>query len=113
MPLFDFKCGACGHADEEFFKMQSASTQECPKCGAAAYEKQVSVGRAKNAEFHKPVEMYSIGMEDIDEIREFKRAAPDVDCSDDPNHPMYGVPIARTRQAKLQALSAAGFEERK
>lgn len=113
MPLFDFKCEACGHADEEFFKMASSDRQECPKCGAATYQKQVSVGIPRQVEFHTPVELYSIAMEDQDEIRAFKQSAPNVDCSDDPDNPMYGVPIARTRQAKLQALKVSGFVERK
>lgn len=112
MPLYDFKCGVCGHTDEEYFK-QAPEVAECPKCAAAAYRRLWTVGRGKDAEFRTPVDLYSIAMEDIDEIRAFKQAAPDADCSDDPNDPMYGIPQARTRQAKLQALKAAGFTERK
>jgi len=52
-------------------------------------------------------------MEDLGEIRAFKQRCPDVDLSDDPDDPMYGVPIARSRKAKLEALKAAGFVETK
>lgn len=113
MPLFDMKCSQCDHADEEYLKIHADSIQVCPKCNHLAYEKQVSVSRAKDAEFRTPIDLYSIAMESQEEIQAFKRRAPDVDCSDDPNDPMYGVPIARTRQAKLQALEVAGFQERK
>jgi putative FmdB family regulatory protein len=112
MPMYDFKCGACGHADDEYRKMDSDPTQECPKCGALAYVKQVSLPHTLMQEFHTPIDLYSIAMEDPAQIRAFKQAAPDVQCSDNPEDPAYGVPIAASRHQKLQALKAAGFEER-
>lgn len=62
-------------------------------------------------EYNTPIEMFSVAMEDLAEIRAFKAKCPDLDLSDDLDNPMYGVPVARTRKAKLQALNAAGFVE--
>lgn len=61
--------------------------------------------------FHKPIEMMSIAMEDENEIRVFKEKCPDVEVDLNPESEMYGIPIARNRKGKLQALAAAGFIE--
>lgn len=111
MPLYDYKCSECGHTHEEFYRITSEPVQVCPKCNRQTYQRQVSLPHTDLKEFRTPIEMFSIAMEDPDEIREFARKCPDVDVCTDPDHPDYGVPIARTRKAKLQALKAAGFIE--
>lgn len=113
MPLYDFKCRACGHAAEEYQRMSAPPSQDCPQCGAPEYNKQVSLPHTDLKPFHKPIEMYSVAMEDLGEIRAFKQRCPDLDLSDDPADPMYGIPVAATRKAKLQALKAAGYVEAK
>jgi len=65
----------------------------------------------KSDNFAVPIEMWSIAMDDDEEIRAFCLKAPDVSVSIDPNDPLYGVPIARNRQQKLQALKATGYAE--
>lgn len=115
MPVYCHRCSACGETLTDFRSMgESDQTIMCPKC-AEPMGRDYNAERAGNhsmVEFAKPIEMYSIGLNDDDEIREFKRRCPDVDVATDPNNPLYGVPIARTREQKLAALEAVGFEEK-
>lgn len=119
MPLYDYQCPICGHKSVEFMKMCAAAEApfvDCPHCvglhgGVVAMCRQVSVPHTSMQEFHKPIEMFSIAMDSDEEIKAFKRKAPDVDVNTDPNHPDYGLPIARSRHQKLQALQAAGYHE--
>jgi putative FmdB family regulatory protein len=111
MPLYPYRCDACGHEFEEFQRMAEEPLTECPECDGALRRVPCVVNN-QCREFKKPIEMYSIGLNDDDEIREFRRRCPDVDVSTDKSNPLYGVPIARTRAQKLAALDAMNFEER-
>ena len=116
MPLYDYTCEACGHADTEFQKMSSDPLTVCPACQQPRYVKQVSLpsgGMEKN--YFSPIEMYSIALDNDAEIADFKRrcTSSELDIATDPNDPMYGIPIARNRRQKLAALDASGFQERK
>jgi len=42
MPIYGYRCSACGHEDDVMQKMSDAPLTVCPKCGAEAYAKQVS-----------------------------------------------------------------------
>ena len=42
MPIYEYRCGACGHEDEVMQKMSDALLTECPACGADQYAKLVS-----------------------------------------------------------------------
>src|SRR3569623_958948 len=42
MPIYEYRCEACGHALETLQKMSDAPLTECPHCGAPALKKQVS-----------------------------------------------------------------------
>ncbi|HEY4665262.1 MAG TPA: FmdB family zinc ribbon protein [Comamonas sp.] len=42
MPIYAYKCGACGHAKDVLQKMSDAPLSECPACGAAAFSKQLT-----------------------------------------------------------------------
>lgn len=112
MPLYDFKCLSCGHTDIEVRPMSAPNRDQCPVCAKRAYSKQVSLPHTDLHEFHTPIEMFSIAMDDTDEIRRFKARCPDVDISDDPRNDNYGLPIARSRKAKMQALAAANCSEK-
>lgn len=83
----------------------------CPQCNAPEYRRQISLPHTDLKEFHTPIEMYSVAVEDLNEVRALKTSCPDADVSDDPRDPMYGVPIARSRKAKLQVLKASGYVE--
>ena len=36
MPLYEYKCGKCGHKFEKIESYSAPETQKCPKCGAKA-----------------------------------------------------------------------------
>jgi len=42
MPIYAYKCSACGFAKDTLQKMSDAPLTVCPACGASAFEKQVT-----------------------------------------------------------------------
>jgi putative FmdB family regulatory protein len=42
MPIYAYRCSACGHAQDHLQKMSEDPLSTCPACGAAAYTKQVT-----------------------------------------------------------------------
>src|SRR3569623_1296700 len=42
MPIYEYRCEACGHALETLQKMSEAPLTECPHSGAPALKKQVT-----------------------------------------------------------------------
>src|SRR5690606_905866 len=42
MPIYAYKCGACGHAQDVLQKFSDAPLSVCPECGEAAFTKQVT-----------------------------------------------------------------------
>ncbi|MGJ7614575.1 MULTISPECIES: FmdB family zinc ribbon protein [unclassified Variovorax] len=42
MPIYAYKCSACGFAKDALQKMSDAPLTVCPACGASALEKQVT-----------------------------------------------------------------------
>lgn len=42
MPIYAYKCSACGHAADVLQKISDAPLTVCPNCGQAAYAKQVT-----------------------------------------------------------------------
>jgi len=42
MPIYAYKCTACGHAEDVLQKISDAPLTTCPACGEAAYAKQVT-----------------------------------------------------------------------
>ncbi|WP_144631410.1 FmdB family zinc ribbon protein [Bordetella genomosp. 13] len=42
MPIYAYKCTACGHAEDVLQKISDAPLTVCPSCGQAAYAKQVT-----------------------------------------------------------------------
>lgn len=42
MPIYAYKCNACGHAADEMQKVSDAPLTTCPACGQSAYAKQVT-----------------------------------------------------------------------
>jgi putative FmdB family regulatory protein len=42
MPIYAYKCGACGHAKDVLQKMSADPLTDCPACGAAAFSKQLT-----------------------------------------------------------------------
>ncbi len=42
MPIYAYRCSACGHAQDVLQKMSDPVLTTCPACGAEAYAKQVT-----------------------------------------------------------------------
>ncbi|MDP4301836.1 FmdB family zinc ribbon protein [Leptothrix discophora] len=42
MPIYAYRCSACGHAKDVLQKMSDPALTTCPSCGAEAYAKQVT-----------------------------------------------------------------------
>ncbi|MEW6118469.1 MAG: FmdB family zinc ribbon protein [Pseudomonadota bacterium] len=42
MPIYAYKCAACGHAADEMQKVSDAPLTVCPSCGKAEYAKQLT-----------------------------------------------------------------------
>ncbi len=104
MPLYCFICPDC---DEGVAILREIVNRTAPVvciCGGSMIRDiGGEQGRRDMKEFKVPIEMMSIGM-NPDEVPAFQRANPDIEIR-------AGVPIAHTRQQKLQALKYFGFEE--
>jgi len=42
MPIYAYRCASCGHAKDVLQKMSDPVLTDCPACGAATFEKQVT-----------------------------------------------------------------------
>ncbi|KPC54507.1 FmdB family zinc ribbon protein [Amantichitinum ursilacus] len=42
MPIYAYRCAACGHQNDHMQKMADPVLTECPVCHADAYQKQVT-----------------------------------------------------------------------
>ena len=42
MPIYEYRCAACGHQDEHLQKVSDAPLTKCPACGKPKYQKQLS-----------------------------------------------------------------------
>ncbi len=42
MPIYEYRCEACGHQDEHLQKLSEPTLELCPACGKHAYKKQLS-----------------------------------------------------------------------
>ena len=42
MPIYAYKCSACGFAKDVLQKLSDAPLTDCPECGASAFSKQVT-----------------------------------------------------------------------
>lgn len=42
MPIYAYRCATCGHAQDVLQKISDPLLTDCPACGAATYQKQVT-----------------------------------------------------------------------
>ena len=42
MPIYEYKCAACGHGEEHLQKVSEKPLTKCPACGKRKYKKQLS-----------------------------------------------------------------------
>jgi putative FmdB family regulatory protein len=45
MPIYEYRCGACGHHLEALQKMSEGPLRKCPECGKAQLKRLVSASR--------------------------------------------------------------------
>jgi putative FmdB family regulatory protein len=112
MPRYDYACSSCGHAAEEVHSIHLDSLTICPKCQKPDYSKQiVARSRPTSASSTPPSRCTPSPLTMMTRSRSSRCRAPDVDVATDPRDEMYGIPIARSRKQKLQALKAMEFTE--
>ena len=42
MPIYEYRCAACGHQDDHLQKVSEAQLTRCPACGKKKYQKQLT-----------------------------------------------------------------------
>ena len=42
MPIYEYRCSACGHQEDHLCKLSDAPLTKCPACGRKKYEKQLT-----------------------------------------------------------------------
>jgi putative FmdB family regulatory protein len=42
MPIYEYRCGACGHQEDHLQKIADRPLAKCPACGKKAYKKLLS-----------------------------------------------------------------------
>ena len=42
MPIYEYRCAACGHQEDHLQKVSEAPLKKCPACGKKKYQKQLS-----------------------------------------------------------------------
>ena len=42
MPIYEYRCGKCGHEQEFLQKISERPIAKCPACGSAKFQKQLS-----------------------------------------------------------------------
>ena len=42
MPIYAYRCSACGHAKDVLQKIADAPLSTCPSCGAESFQKQIT-----------------------------------------------------------------------
>ena len=42
MPIYEYRCAACGHQDDHLQKVSEAPLTKCPACGRKKYSKQLT-----------------------------------------------------------------------
>jgi putative FmdB family regulatory protein len=42
MPIYEYKCSACGHQEDHLQKLSEPALSKCPACGRKKYEKQLT-----------------------------------------------------------------------
>lgn len=42
MPIYEYRCAACGHTEDHLQKLADAPLTKCPACGRKKYQKQLT-----------------------------------------------------------------------
>lgn len=81
----------------------------CPSCMEQTLQRVPTLPHFK--EYDVPIEMHSLACAHPDDVRDFKIRNPNIQCSDDPAHPLFGVPVVKSRNEKLSVLKKEGWQE--
>lgn len=113
MPMYTYRCDNCGKVDDAFRSIENRNRIHRCDCCEGVLIRVFNPGstRVLMKEFHKPIEMMSIAVDNESQIREFQIRNPGVMISSDRRSPVFGVPIAHTRLEKLRILKNERFEE--
>lgn len=106
MPQYGHRC-QCG---ETLLDLRPISRHEelppCPACGTPMPRDltvDAETRRVRNANFHTPIEMYSIAPETSEQHKQLVEAGAEFSPG--------GIPIARNRGEKMRLLELAGMVE--
>lgn len=70
MPIYEYRCDACGHELEKIQKMADPALTECPQCGKSTLKKLVSASGFKL----KGTGWYATDFKDNDKAKKKKAA---------------------------------------
>ena len=42
MPIYEYRCSACGHQEDHLLRLSDAPLTKCPACGKKKYQKQLT-----------------------------------------------------------------------
>jgi putative FmdB family regulatory protein len=109
--MYKYACEKCQHEFDEFQHMSDEPLTDCPECGEIALVRVPQRCGSLNREYQKPIEAYSIALDDEDEIRAFQVRNPGTQISTDRSDPLFGVPVIRTRAEKKRVYKQEGVVE--
>lgn len=111
MPRYQYACDACEHEFETFQHIRSEPMIRCPECGKPRLQRVPQMCGTLNREYKKPIEAFSIALDTEEEIDAFRDRNPGTDISRDRRHPLFGVPVLRSRAEKLRVYKREGMIE--
>jgi putative FmdB family regulatory protein len=98
MPIYAYRCATCGHAKDVLQKISDPVLTDCPACGAATFEKQVTAAgfQLKGSGWY------------VTDFRDGNNAAPAAKTGDDAPAPAgTSAPAVATPAAAPAAASPA------
>lgn len=114
MPLYEYKyMDPAGGIFEDYASIHSDSlvTHKGRPCRRTVQQPKVRTQYGAGSQTD-PVEMFSIAVDNDDEIDAFRQRNPGVEISKKRGDRLYGVPVAASRSQKLQVLKHEGFAEK-
>lgn len=101
---FGFSCDSCSRTKVDFrSREEGAPICECGALMVRDFSVRNKPKHARNAAFHKPIELYSLAPETPEQRRELEA----VGATFTPE----GVPLARDRAEKKRIMKTAGYVE--
>ena len=112
MPIYAYRCAACGHTKDVLRKMSDLPLADCPACGAPRFEKQVTAAgfQLKGSgwyvtDFRNPAAAPTAAKPDADKPGD--AAKPGADAGPTPAPGVAAVPAATPAKAPATTPAAA------